>query len=247
MSYMSEMKEYYKLSSKDLSQHTIKHLRWTAAIGLMSMIFAQLMIWSVVPFNVYTGSALALGIVIGFIALLNRLPNYLFISPKHLDEWGRDLKLNSESFTYRVFMYGLLLVCFVGFAFINTDASSLRLVLAPSLEQLGFSLLLLPFIFQFITTCHLAWNVTPLSDDDVKDMYEIEKPREIGKWSLAFVITFALLGVFGGKILDSLYMPITDKASQTCVITMETEIPTAQIKHLHNCKKLEADRASSKE
>jgi hypothetical protein len=241
------MKEYYKLSSKDLSQDTIKGLRWTSSIGLASMIFAQLMIWSVVPANIYTGAALALAIVIGFIAIVSRLPNYLFIPTKHLDEWGRELKLNAESFTYRVFMYFSFAVCLIGFAFLNSDVSGLRVVLTPTLEQVGLSLFLMPFLFQYITTCHLAWNVTPLSKEDVKEMYEIEKPRKIGKWSTGVIIVFLMLGVFGGKILDSLYMPITDKATQTCVITMETEIPTAQIKHLHNCKKLEADRASSKE
>lgn len=238
MSYMAELKEYHKLSAKDLSQDTIKALRWTSSVGLISVIAAQFMIWGLIPTNIYTGCALALGLVTGFLALLSRLPNFLWISEKHLDEWGRGLKFRAEAFTYRTVIYILLIACLIGVALTSTDAAGLRLVLTPSLEQLGFSLILLPLIFQFITTSHLAWHVKPLSDEDVKDMYEIEEPRKIGKWSMAFVMIFAFTGIVGGKLLDRQYKSIINETSESCVITLEAKAPLAQVKRLQACNDL---------
>jgi len=236
MSYMKEMKEYYRLSPRDLSMDSIKTLRWTSFVGLVAVISGLLMIWGLLPVNLVTGFGVAIGLIFGFIALLHRLPNLLAVSEKHLDEWGSVSKKNAEAFTYRVvlgFLWGMLLV---GFALLSSDVTGLRLVLAPTLEQIGFSLFLLPIIFQLITTSHLAWNVKPMSDEDVREMSEIEAPRKSGKWMTIIIVLFMVLGVIGGRALDYKYKTLADDASETCVITMEMDVPTAQLKHLHDCE-----------
>jgi len=223
MSYMKEWKEYYRLSPRDLSQHSIKTLRWTSSVGLVSAVSALLMIWGLVPFNAITGWAVAIGIIFGFLALIHRLPNLLAGSEKNLDEWGRNSKKTAEAFTYRMVLYFLYFMMIVGFALLSSDVTGLRLVLTPNLEQIGLSLFLLAAVFQLITTNHLAWNVKPMSDEDVKDMSEIETPRKYGKWMTIFTVSILVFGALGGKILDHKYETIADDASETCVITMETE------------------------
>jgi len=238
MSYMKELKEYYRLTPRDLSQHSINTLRWTSLVGLISVISALLMTWGLVPFNAITGGGVALGFIFGFLALMHRLPNFLSVSEKHLDEWGGVSKKNAEAFTYRVVLSFLWFMFVVGFALLMSDVSGLRLVLTPNLEQIGFSLVLLPLVFLLITTSHLAWNVKPMSDEDVKEMSEIETPRKYGKWLTILTTSILFLGVIGGKVLDYKYKAIADHTSKTCVITMEAEIPIAQLKHLQDCKTL---------
>jgi len=238
MSYMKEWKEYYRLSPRDLSQDSIKTLRWTSLVGLVSGISGLLMIWGLLPVNIVTGCGLALGLIFGFIALLHRLPNFLSITDKHLDEWSRVAKKNAESFTYRVMLYSMFATMLLGFALLSSDITGLRLVLSPSLEQIGFSLFLLPIVFQLITTSHLAWKIKPMSDEDVREMNEIEAPRKSGKWMVILTVAILVLGSLGGRALDYKYKTIADDTSKTCVITMETEVPMAQLKHLHDCETL---------
>jgi len=238
MSYMKEMKEYYRLTPRDLSQSNINTLRWTSLVGVASCLLGLLMTWEIVPFNMLTGFGLALGLVIGFVALLHRLPNFLSLTDKHLDEWGRAAKKDAESFTYRVIIYSLLVMMAVGFALSNADVSGLRLVLAPTFEQVGWTFIFLPFTLHLVTSSHLAWSVTPLSKEDVKEMSEVEAPRKSGKWMIITLISGMVVASLGGITFSYKYADIIDEAARTCVITMDESVPFAQVKHLQDCKTL---------
>lgn len=236
MSLATEVKEYYALSSKDLSIESIRSLRFTSAVGIAAIILGLLITWRLLPMNLYTGSGLALGIVIGFVALVHRLPNLLALSERHLDEWCGDAKKDAEAFTYRVVIGTLVLTLIIGMALTMTDFSGLRLVLTPSFEQLGFTLILLPLLLQLITTHRLAWSVKPLSKEDVIDMYEIEKPRKSGKWTMILIVSMLMASLFGGQFIDRQFADIDSAASENCVISVTEDALMANVKSFENCK-----------
>lgn len=235
MSYVKEMKDYYKLSSKDLSADSIKALRANAMIGLLAVIIALLMIWSVIPLNLFTGATLALGLIFVFLACLHRLPNLLSVSEHHLDEWGRNAKKDAEAFTYRVVYYVFGLLFIVGTAFLASDVSGLNLVLTPTFEQLGGTLFLLMPLLVMIKTNRLAWSVRPLSKEDVMEMYVVEKPRKQGKWMTVVMMIILGAGIFGGKLLDYKYADNAVVSPQNCAISITEDAPLAQVKPLYYC------------
>lgn len=238
MSYAKEIKDYYKLSSKDLSENSLKSLRATAMIGLLAVTMALLMIWSVIPLNPFTGWTLALGLVFGFLALLHRLPNSLMISEKHLDEWGGNAKKDAEAFAYRVVFWASIVIGFLGYALLSSDnVGPLTLVLTPSFEHLAGTFLLITFLLQMIIVNRLAWAVQPLSKEDVMEMYEVEKPRKNGKWMTIVPMCFVFGGFFVGSLIDNLYPNVRETTPQNCEISITDDAPLAQVKPLYFCSR----------
>jgi len=243
MSLMKEMKAYYHISPSNLSRSSIRTLRVVASIGLVAVVLGLFMLWAVVPTNMVTGLTLTFGLVIAFIALIHRLPNLLVITDKHLDEWEITSKKNAESFTYRVIYVGMLLLMIIGLMLQGGESADLRLVLTPSFLQIGFTLVLLPALLQLITTNHIAWSVQPISDEELAEDYEaskgkVEPLRKYGNLSMLLTVSWVVLAIMGGKIIDRKYKTLAHEDSRTCVINMETEIPLAQLMNLQDCKSI---------
>jgi len=246
MSYMKEMKAYYRLSPNDLSRLSIRILRGTAVIGLVAVILGLLMLWAVVPTNLVTGLTLTVGLVIGFIALMQRLPNLLMITDKHLDEWEITSKKNAESFTYRVIYVAMLILMIMGLILSGGDVEDLRLVLTPSLWQLGYTLLSLPFLLKLITTNHIAWSVKPISNEELAETYQASKGkdephRKFGKRIILLTVFIVWFSMIGSDLIDRKYETLANEEFATCVINMESEIPFAQMMNLHDCESIAAE------
>ena len=126
----------------------------------------------------------ALGLIISLSALGHRLPNLLSTSEAHLDEWGGNAKKDAEAFTYRILFYASILSFVLGYAFLNVDTPDLRLVFAPSFDQLGGTLILLAPLLKLITTNRLAWSIQSLSEEDALEMDEIGTRKDKGNGCL---------------------------------------------------------------
>lgn len=238
MSLLKDWKDYYKLSPRDLSMDSIKTLRWASAVGLFGTVLALLTIWNIVPFNSYSGLTILICFTLGAPSLFHRLPNLLALPDKHLDEWSRKTKKDAESFAYRVLLYAFYFLMLLGLLFIGGNTSGLTLVLSPSLEQILFSLFLFPLALQLITSCHMAWSVDPFTAADVKEMYEIEKPRKRTKPMAYLIFAGFFIGAFGRGPMNHFFGDKLNNMAETCVITMETEVSLVQLKNLKDCKSL---------
>lgn len=238
MSIMKDWKNYYKLSPRDLSGESIKTLKLTSIFGLFGSLLGLATLWKIVPLNPWVLLAIFSSLCIGMVAVFHRLPNLLSLTDKHLDEWSQKVKKDAESFTYRVILWFWFLMMFLAFLFVGGDFSGLRLILSPSLEQLLFSTLLIPIALYFITSCHMAWSIKPLSTSEVMDMYEIEKPRKYSKKMTYILIGSFILGAFGRYPANYFWGQKVKDMNETCVIKMETEISLFQLKNLNDCATL---------
>ena len=236
MSYFQEIKEYYKLTPRDLSERSLKKLRITSSIGLLAIIMGLLMIWSIIPFNVFTAIILALGLIISLFALGHRLPNLLSTSETHLDEWGGNAKKDAEAFTYRILFYASILSFVLGYAFLNVDTPELRFVFAPSFNQLGGTLMLLAPLLKLITTNRLAWSIQSLSEEDALEMDEIETRKDKGKWMFIVIFCIVFTAIFGGGLLGKKYASLAENAPQNCTISITDTSPVAQVRPLGGCE-----------
>jgi len=240
MSYMREMKNYHRLSPTDLSINSIKNLRRTSTIGLFACFCCMLAIWRIIPLNIWVVMGLICLGVIGFLSLIHRLPNLLLLTDKHLDEWDQKLKKDAESFTFRVIFYFMLFLQIPGFMVLQSDFEDLNLVMTPSLQQIGLTFILLPFVLQLISICYASWNIEPLSALDIKEMSEKEKPRKQGKWMIRIYVFAVILGVWGGMPLNYFLKSSSFENIETCTLKMETEVHLFQLKNLNDCQSVSA-------
>jgi len=238
MSLMNEWKSYYRISPTDLSMDSIKTLRWTSALGLMTCFISLFAIWGVIPTNGYVILGIFCGLVLASLSLFHRIPNLLSLTDKHLDEWSKTVKKDAESFGFRVIFYFLLFLLIPAFMLLGSDMSDLNIVLTPRFNGLLFTLLLLPVTLQFIISCRLAWTIKPLSAADVKDMSEIEHPRKYGKWMTYMLLAGFFLGAFGGIPANIIFKDKIANMTESCVIKMETDVPLIQVKNLRDCQTL---------